>query len=113
MTDSNLTKYGIAQRDGTSFIMPKGEADRLFAAANGDMRALEHSLGLPKDFMESNKMVRIDVPNPRELNLRMPSGNEAGANEFWLPGGVLPNGNREAVIDAANIAASRYRVTPF
>ena len=56
---------------------------------------------------------RIDIPNPRELNLRMPSGNEAGANEFWIPGGKLPTGNLEAVIDADNISPSQYTVTPI
>jgi hypothetical protein len=29
----------------------------------------------------------------------MPSGNEAGANELWLPGGLLPKGYKEAVIN--------------
>lgn len=43
----------------------------------------------------------------------MPSGNEAGANEFWIPGGKLPTGNLEAVIDADNISPSQYTVTPI
>lgn len=28
----------------------------------------------------------------------MPSGNEFGANDKWLPGGILPEGNLEAII---------------
>jgi hypothetical protein len=30
----------------------------------------------------------------------MPTGRESGANELWLPGGRLPTGQREAVVDA-------------
>lgn len=32
-------------------------------------------------------------------NLRMPTGNEAGANNLWVPGGITKNGKSEAVID--------------
>ncbi|WP_244132827.1 DUF6531 domain-containing protein [Burkholderia sp. BCC0397] len=112
MTKSNFEKYGIGQRDGTSFVMTKAEADQLLKSANGDAGAMEKALGLSPDFLSSNQLYRIDIPNPRELNLRMPSGNEAGANEFWIPGGKLPTGNLEAVIDAGNISPSQYVVTP-
>lgn len=39
--------------------------------------------------------------------LRMPSGNESGVNELWLPGGKLPNGKLEAVIDPTPISNIR------
>lgn len=64
-------------------------------------------LGLPEGFLESDKLVRIDIATPGELGLRIPSGNEAGASEFWLPGGKLPEGNFEAIIDAGEISADR------
>jgi hypothetical protein len=44
-------------------------------------------------------MIRIDIPYPFELNIRIPSGNEMGANALWFPGGYLPTGYLEAVID--------------
>ncbi|MGA6106297.1 PAAR domain-containing protein [Pseudomonas solani] len=113
MTKANLDKYGIAQRDGTSFIMPKHEADQLLASTKGNKRAMEEALGLPKDFLESNSLVRVDIPEPGKLNLRIPSGNEAGANEFWIPGGKLPNGNTEAVIDAGKISSSEFNWLPL
>ncbi|CAO3309729.1 hypothetical protein METHP14_40165 [Pseudomonas sp. P14-2025] len=47
------------------------------------------------------------------MNLRIPSGNEAGANEFWISGGKLPHGNSEVVIDAASIAAKRFNTAPL
>jgi filamentous hemagglutinin len=112
MTKSNLAKYGVGQRDGTAFVMPKREADALIAAAKGDPSVLEQSLGLPEGFLSDNEVVRVDIPNPRELNLRMPSGNEAGANEQWVPGGKLPNGNNEAVVDLAGADPTQFRVNP-
>jgi hypothetical protein len=109
----NFEKYGIGQTDGTSFIMPHHEVDEIFAKAAGDKRILEQKLGLPEGFLEKEKIVRIDIPTPKELGLRIPSGNEAGANEFWLPGGKLPDGNLEAIIDAGKISRDRLITTPI
>lgn len=111
MPESNLEKYGIAQRDGTSFVMPRHEADAMTAAIGGDLRAMENELGLPRGFLDSNNVVRIDIADPGDFNLRIPSGNEAGANEQWIPGGVLPNGSSEAVIDGGSISPDHYTVT--
>jgi hypothetical protein len=111
MPERNFEKYGIAQLDGTSFVMPKHEADAMTAAIGGDWRALETELGLPRGFLDSNKIVRIDIADPEDFNLRIPSGNEAGANEQWIPGGVLSNGSSEAVVDGAMISPRHYTVT--
>lgn len=109
MPSRTLEKYGIAREDGTSFVMPKHEADLIEAAAKrGDLRYVEEALGLKEGFFADSDLVRVDIPRPRELNLRIPSGNEAGASGYWIPGGKLPNGASEAVIDAANLPASRY-----
>ncbi len=112
MPPSNLEKYGIAQRDGSSFVIPKSEADRIEAAANrGDLAAVEEALGLkPGFFSGGGELKRVDIPNPRELGLRVPDGNEAGASDLWIPGGQLPNGIPEAVIDAGGLPESRYAV---
>lgn len=107
MSKGNLDKYGIGQKDGTSFIAPRHEIDQLLARTKGNPRALEDALGLPKNFFESGgELVRVDLPKPRDMNLRIPSGNEAGANESWIPGGKLPEGTSEAVIDAGGLKTS-------
>jgi hypothetical protein len=111
MPANNLDKYGIAQRDGTSFVMPKNEADALMAATHGDPRALEKALGLHEGFLDSKKLVRIDISHPDDFNLRIPSGNEAGANEQWIPGGLLPDGAAEAVVDGGKIPPTGYSVS--
>lgn len=113
MTQSNYDKYGIAQRDGTSFVMPKDEVDQLLAQTGGDPHKMADALGLPRNFFEENKVVRVDVDNPNDFGLRMPSGNEAGANDQWLPGGKLPTGLSEAVIDGGKVPPGDVRVTPM
>ncbi|WP_419765268.1 MAG: DUF637 domain-containing protein [Arcobacter sp.] len=110
-TESNFNKYGIAQSDGTSFIMTKQQADLLLINAKGNSSIVEKELGLPSGFLETNKIVRIDIPQPKELNIRIPSGNEAGVNNLWIPGGKLPSGKLEAVIDVGNISKSQYNTT--
>ncbi|OZG73567.1 hypothetical protein BTA51_11230, partial [Hahella sp. CCB-MM4] len=110
MTKSNLEKYGPGQRDGTAFVMPSSEADELLLTTNGNKRAMEKALGLPDNFLETNELYRVDFPQPSENGLRMPSGNEAGANEFWLPGGKLPDGNSEAIVDVKGAVFTSHKV---
>ena len=52
------------------------------------------------------KLVRIDIPEPKSLNVRMPRGNELGANNKWIPGGKTSGGRPEAIID--NIPDGKY-----
>jgi hypothetical protein len=108
MRKVDLEDYGPAQIDGTSFILPKSEADKILSSAAGDKRAIEKSLGLDSGFLDKHELVRLDIPKPRELNIRLPSGNEAGANSNWLPGGKLPNGNSESVIDLASAPSGSW-----
>lgn len=39
--------------------------------------------------------------------MRIPSGNEEGANELWLVGGQLPTGHDEGVTDS--IPKGKYK----
>jgi hypothetical protein len=111
MPEVNFEKYGISQIDGTSFFLPKFDADELLEVNISDPRALEAALGLPDHFLDDANIVRIDVSEPENYGLRMPSGNEAGANSQWLPGGFLPDGLPEAVIDGRDIPPDDYTIT--
>ena len=42
--------------------------------------------------------VRVDIPKP--INIRIPFGNESGANSQWLPGGYTGGGITEATINS-------------
>jgi hypothetical protein len=114
MTQSNLDKYGIGQRDGTAFVMPRSEVDALIERTGGDPRAMEDALGLPEGFFDNGAVrVDIDIDGADPHGLRMPSGNEAGANDLWVPGGRLPGGFSEAVIDAGDVPPGDVHVTPM
>ncbi len=79
--------------------------------ANGDVRIIEKELGIdPGAWQGKGGIYRIDVNNPENFNLRLPSGNEAGANSNWVPGGYTSGGKPEAVtnpIPKSNISPSK------
>jgi hypothetical protein len=96
-----LEKFGrefIGRTDG-QFVMNKKEMNELIIKANGNLSYLETELGIPSGLWKNSRIIRIDIPSPRRLHIRLPSGNEAGTNELWIPGGKLPNGYSESVID--------------
>jgi hypothetical protein len=100
----------IGRPDG-QFLMPKSELDAVLKRADGDISVIERELGIPPGSWKGQELVRIDVPKPKDLNLRVPSGNEAGANDLWLPGGKLPTGQSEAVVN--QIPKGSYTETPI
>jgi hypothetical protein len=108
MPDENFDKYGIGQRDGTTFVFPTPEVDALMD--KGDFAAVEKALGLPDGYFKDYNMIRVDIPDPQQYSLRIPSGNEAGANDYWLPGGFLPEGMPEAVIDGSKVPPERLTI---
>lgn len=111
MTAEALEDYGIGHRDGTTYVFPTRELENLMEATGGDRRALEQALGLPDGYFDVEGVVRVDVPSPETYDLRIPSGNEAGTNDQWIPGGFLPTGMPEAVIDGADVPPGDLTIT--
>ncbi len=100
-----LGRYGPGNQ-GTTFAFPTSEVDGLIAEAGGDPRRLGDLLGLGSDFFVDAAGNPVPVTRAdfsyEELangNLRMPRGDEAGANSAWIPGGYLPEGIPEAVFN--------------
>ena len=108
----NVDKYGLGQRDGTTFVMTPSDANEILRQAGGDPRKLEQALGLPAGQLDGSTLVRVDFPAEvmDDLDVRMPSGNEAGANDQWLPGGYLPSGADEAVLNGGRAAPGQFTV---
>ncbi len=102
LTQKNiLDKYGrtiLGRQDGL-FVMCKKEMDDLLQKANGQLSYVETELGIPAGMWKNAEIIRIDIRRPKKLKLRLPSGNETGANELWIPGGKLPKGYLESVIN--------------
>ena len=99
---------GYAGPPGGTFVMPTSIADDLIARARGDISKLERLLGLDPGELGTNP-VRIDIVNPS--GLRMPSGNEKGANSKWIPGGYTSGGIPEIIIDSPG--PGQYTIRPI
>ena len=100
----------IGREDNSCFVMPKTVCDDIAKAANGNLAVYEQALGFePGYFRGHGGLVRINVLDVADLHIRIPSGNEAGANAWWLPGGYTSGGVPEAVSDL--IPKSRILVT--
>lgn len=53
----------------------------------------------PGTYTENGGVVRIDIKNPVDYEIRLPSGNEYGANSHFVCGGKTDGGALEAVIN--------------
>jgi hypothetical protein len=102
---ANEPTGAVGPPSGT-FVMPKNQADELIQISNGNIQKLEELLGLEKGYLGSNP-IRIDIKNP--TGLRMPNGNELGANEKWLPGGKTLGGILEATVD--QVQTNTYQIS--
>ena len=94
----NWCKDGIGRPDG-QFLLTKEDGDRIQEKLSNRSTFSEGmaELGLTPTAWVGKRIMRVtvkDIPS-----LRMASGNEQGANKYWIPGGYLPGGLPEAVCD--------------
>ncbi|TDU62103.1 hypothetical protein EI77_04741 [Prosthecobacter fusiformis] len=96
--------FGPKHLDEKSYILPLSKLRDILQYANGDRRKLEEALGYDPGYFDGSQVGIVVIPSVDGISLRMPDGNETGANSNWLPGGKLPRtpafeGMPEAVID--------------
>ena len=83
----------------TAYVFPTDQLNALMDQVNSPTELAE-ALGLPKNFFEGADVQLRDFAPEDLAGLRMPSGNEGGTDvDHWIPGGYLPSGIPEAVID--------------
>jgi filamentous hemagglutinin len=99
---ANISKYGTAGPDG-GFVLPKSELARIMQETGGDAAKIERALGLNDGDLTSGQVSILEIAPEHFVNLRMPSGNEGGANTNWLPGGYTSGGVPEAVMDLGTV----------
>ena len=92
----------VGGKDGTSFWLSKEHADIIEKVANGDNRLYEIILGLDEGYLGDGPLYRLDVTPEvvAEKGISIPSGNEAGANDWWRPTGrTFPGDIPEGVME--------------
>ena len=94
--------------DNTLFVMPTKYADKVIKNSNGNINYIEEKLGFPKGYFKyGGGLVRIDIEDLSDLDLRLPSGNETGANSLWIPGGETSGGVPEAILNTVPLDKTR------
>lgn len=81
------------------FVIPKSEFEQIMKESKGDLRIVEQKLGLKQGYLSDNDTLVVYIKKENIRNLKIPSGNESGANEFWKPGGKTSGGISEAILD--------------
>lgn len=116
-TDS-FDRYGPGN-GGTTFVVPTSDVNKIIEEVGNNPRELGRRLGLGENFFvdkngDAVPVTRADF-SPTDMALgdaRMPDGNEAGANDYWMPGGYLPDGTAEAVVNV-DMGDGRGDFNPF
>jgi filamentous hemagglutinin len=96
---TDIERFGTIGPAGGTFVMPKSEFDALLGETKGDLSLVEQKLGLNVGVLSSGRVRAVFIKPIEMKNLRIPSGNEAGTNSNWIPGGKTQGGVTEAVID--------------
>lgn len=87
-------------RPGELFISTTDEIDAALMKSNGNLLELEKIMGFDEGcFSKHGGVVRIDIKEPLSYEIRLPSGNEYGANSHFVPGGRTDGGALECVIN--------------
>lgn len=93
----DFDRYGIGKPDAgkSEFVSTKSEIDEILKLPISEQ---SKKLSIPIEQLQGGQVLRIDFKLSNKYKVEMPSGNEFGTNELWLPGGELPDGNLEAII---------------
>jgi hypothetical protein len=103
----NVQDRPVLGRPDGLFVLPKSEMDQLLKKTGGNINEIEKELGIPagnwedaiNDAQVPSSLIRIDIKPSQIKKLRMPTGNELGANSEWIPSGFTTNGLPEAIIE--------------
>ena len=92
---------------GGTFVMSAEDLDSIIRNAGGDIAKIEEALGFDTGYLGNNPVI-VTFNSIDEI--RMPQGNELGANpDYWIPGGYTSGGIKEAVINPAKEGTYTYK----
>ena len=77
------------------------------------LKVVEKKMGIPTGCWSNGntKLLAVFIENPRDLNLRLVTGREQGANIEWRPGGYTLGGVPEAMVD--KVPVDQGMAVPF
>ena len=96
------------------FISTKQDIEILLKEANGNIEYLKTRLGITdKNYPKNLDGIYVIHFTPQQVkNASIPSGNESGANKFWIPGGNTASENAigipEIVIDCTHLPRGSF-----
>lgn len=98
-----LVKYPSSPTIGApaeTFIAPTSDINKLLSSGKSRVE-IAKVLGIEDPAFLKGELIRVDLTPQalKELNLRVPSGNEAGANGQFIPGGKISGGITEGVVN--------------
>ncbi|RLM04475.1 hypothetical protein BIY27_22320 [Gibbsiella quercinecans] len=101
VTRSSYEEYGIGKPDAgkSEFVLSNEKAASIMNETNGDPIQIAQKLGIPEQQLQNDSLVIVKFKPSDLYSPRLPSGNEWGANDQWFPGGKLPGGDSEAIVD--------------
>ncbi|WP_374461390.1 peptidoglycan-binding protein [Chryseobacterium taeanense] len=82
-----------------AFVLPKKYFDELVVKSKGEVKILEELLGFDEGYLKGDDVMIVFFEKNDIPDLRIPSGNEGGANSKWIPGGYTSGNTPEAVVD--------------
>ncbi len=88
-------------------MLTKDNATKIIGDANGDPKLIASKLGIPEEQLSNDSLVMVEFKPTELYSPRVPSGKEWGANSEWLPGGKLPKGDLEAVVNTEGMINGR------
>ena len=95
---TSLSKYGTLGPQG-GFVTSLTDFRAIVRESRGDLRVVERRLSLDPGTLSNKDTVIALVDRKDAAGLRLPTGNEGGANTQWVPGGYTSNNTVEAVMD--------------
>ncbi|MGE4514996.1 MAG: hypothetical protein AB7E26_14470 [Chryseobacterium sp.] len=113
ISKQDFEDYGIGKPDlgKTEFVSRKSDIDDILMLSVEEQAV---KLGKPIEQIKKGELVRIDFDlSKKDVKIEIPSGNEWGANSQWIPGGVLPDGNLEAIIRTEGLIENAHYTVKY
>ncbi|GAA5162215.1 hypothetical protein [Viridibacterium curvum] len=79
--------------------MLEEDAFRILETNNYNLASVCRVLGVPETSWNNQRVFLVQITQEQIRNLRISSGNEAGVDSMWVPGGSHASGFKQAVID--------------